>query len=112
MNYEPLKHKKHHIIKQAKSSKNKDTQYYQGFEQGVDDSFELFASYVDLYKKYQNDVKLLMKEQQPVWKQWVKFYEKKNNVTKDDYLPLYNNWLFDHIFNDVNNTKTDDFLNL
>jgi len=112
MNYEPLKQKKHTLKKQILLTKKENNDFFQGFEQGVDDAFELFTTYVDLYKRYQNDLKLLMKEQKPVWKHWVQYYEKQKNMDKSKYIGTYNNWLFDFIFQDVNNTKEDGFLNL
>jgi len=109
MNCEPLKQKKQHIIKQKQKTSKETKEFNLGFEEGVDNSFKIFASYIDMYNHYKEDVKLLMKEQKPVWKQWVSFYEKQNNVSKTDYLPLYKTWLFDYIFNDVNNEKTDGY---
>jgi hypothetical protein len=109
MNYEPLKQKKQDIIKQKTKTAKKNDEFNQGFEQGVEDSFKMFASYVEMYNRYKEDVKLLMKEQKPLWKEWVTFFEKQNKVDKTDYLPLYKSWLFEYIFHDVNNEKTDGY---
>jgi len=111
MNYEPLKQKKHLMKKQIRATKKENNDFFQGFEQGIDDAFELFTTYIHLYKRYKNDLKLLMEEQKPVWKHWVKYYETQKNVDKSEYLGTYNNWLFDYIFVD-GNKKDDDFFNV
>jgi hypothetical protein len=111
MNYEPLEQKKHQLKKQMRSAKKETREFYQGFEQGIDDAFDVFANYVDLYKRYKNDLKLLMEEQKPVWKHWVTYYDAQKNVDKNEYLGHYNNWLFDYIFLDGNN-KSEKFFEL
>ena len=101
MKYEPLKDKKQKLKKNRSSSKDKN-QFHQGFEKGVDDSFDIFDSYVGYYKRYKNNVKLLMNEQKNVWSRWVKYYESQPRVDTSNYLHKYNDWLFDYIFSDVN----------
>ena len=73
MKYEPLKDKKQQLKKDKKCTDN--PEFNTGFEKGVDHSFDLFATFIELYKKYKDDVKLLMKEQNIVWSNWVKYYE-------------------------------------
>jgi len=109
MKCEPLKDKKQQLKKNQKTSDN--NEFKIGFEKGVDDSFVLFSSYVDLYKRYKNDVKLLMKEQKNVWSKWVKYYEGQSNVDPSSYLNRYNEWLFDYVFSNANNEE-DAFLTL
>ena len=105
MKYESLRNKKQKIKKDGCTSKqkNSDDKFYLGFVKGVDDSFEVFASYVEYYKGYKNDVKCLMNEQRNIWKEWVKFYEKQTDISKENYLDRYNNWLFDYIFSNISN---------
>jgi hypothetical protein len=115
MKYEPLKNKKQKMKKDNLSFKNKKDSnrddFYMGFEKGVDNSFDLFASFIELYKRYKNDVKLLMNEQKNIWSKWVKYYEKKSDIDTSNYLENYNNWLFDYIFSDVNE-ESSELLNL
>lgn len=116
MIYEPLKNKKQKmekdILKSNDNSINDKSEFYQGFKKGVDDSFILFASYIDLFKRYKNNVKLLMNEQRDVWQKFVKYYENQSDMSKANYLSKYNNWLFDYIFHDVNNMDSDNFLSI
>jgi len=113
---EPLKNKKQKmekdILKSTDKSINDKSEFYLGFKKGVDDSFILFASYVDLFKRYKNNVKLLMNEQRDVWLKFVQYYETQSDMNTSNYLSKYNNWLFDYIFYDVNNMDPDDFLRL
>jgi len=114
MKCESLRNKKEKMKKDILVSKNystkERTESYLGYEKGVDDSFNVFASYVDLYKRYKNDLKLLMNEQKHVWLQWVQYYETQTDINPTNYLCRYNDWLFDYIFYNVNNVKSDDFL--
>jgi len=116
MKCEPLKEKKQKIIKDIIKSTdnnvNNESEYYLGFKKGVDDSFETFASFVNLFKKYKNNVKLLMNEQNDVWKKFVNYYENQSDTNKSNYLKIYNNWLFEYIFYDVNNLDSNDFFSL
>jgi hypothetical protein len=110
MKYESLKNKKYKLIKT--NLKKENTEFSTGFEKGVDESFNLFVSYINLYNKYKNDVKLLMQEQKDVWKEWVKFYENQNNLNKSNYLEKYNFWLFDFIFSNITEKESDNFFTL
>ena len=115
MKCEPLKDKKQKMIKDILKStddENDENEFYLGFKKGVDDSFNTFASLVDLFKRYKNNVKLLMNEQKDVWKKFVKYYETQSDMNKSDYLNKYNSWLFDYIFYDINNLDSNVFLSL
>ena len=116
MKCEPLRNKKQEMKKDILASKDYDNkerkEFYLGFEKGIDDSFDVFASFFDLYKRYKNDLKLLMNEQKTVWLEWVKYYEAQTDINKSNYFSRYNDWLFNYIFYDVNSTKSDDFLSL
>jgi len=115
MKYEPLKNQKEKIKKEVLSSKNKkntdEKDFYTGFEEGVDNSFDLFASFIDLFRRYKSDVKLLMNEQNNIWSIWVKYYEDHSSIDTSNYIEKYNDWLFDYFFSDVNE-ETSNFLNL
>jgi hypothetical protein len=115
MKCEPLKDKKQIILKDVLNStenNNTESEFNLGFKKGVNDSFDTFASFVELFKKYKNDVKLLMNEQKDVWLKFVKYYETQSDKDKSNYLKIYNNWLFEYIFYDVNNISPNDFLSL
>jgi len=88
------------------------SEFYLGYKKGVDDSFNVFTSFVDLFKRYKNNVKLLMNEQKDVWLKFVQYYETQSDTNTSNYLSIYNNWLFDYIFHDINNQNPDDFLSL
>lgn len=114
MLYEPLKNKKQKMEKDILKSNDKNindkSDFYQGFKKGVDDSFILFASYIDLFKRYKDNVKLLMNEQKDIWEKFVKYYETQSDMNTSNYLSKYNNWLFDYMFHDVNSMDSDNFL--
>jgi hypothetical protein len=116
MLYEPLKNKKQKMMKEVISSVdkkiNEKSEFYLGFKKGVDDSFNVFTSYVDLFKRYKNNVKLLMNEQKDVWLKFVKYYETQSDTNTTNYLSKYNNWLFNYIFQNIDNEIFDDFFNL
>lgn len=116
MKCEPLKNKKEKmkqdILKSTKKSINDKSEFYLGFKKGVDDSFNEFASYVDLFKRYKNNVKLLMNEQKDVWLKFTQYYETQQDTNTTNYLSKYNNWLFDYIFYDSNDNDPNDFLRL
>jgi len=116
MKCEPLKNKKQKMKKDILALTderiNDRNEFHLGFEKGVDDSFEIFASFINLYKRYKNNVKLLMNEQKNVWSKWVQFYETQTDMNTSNYLVRYNNWLFEYIFYDVNNMNSDSFLSL
>ena len=113
---EPLKNKKQKMIKEVVLSpdknKNNENEFYLGFKKGVDDSFNVFTSYVDLFKRYKNNVKLLMNEQKDVWLKFVQYYETLSDTNTTNYLSKYNDWLFNYIFYDTDNESIDNFLNL
>jgi len=112
MIYKPLKNKKDEMIKDFMTSNDKKNDFCLGFKKGVDDSFNVFSSYIYFFKKYKNNVKLLMDEQKDIWLKFVKYYENKHDTNASNYLSRYNNWLFDYIFSDINNVDSDDFLSL
>ena len=116
MKYEPVKDKKRkmkkNIRKSAGSNVLDDDNFYLGFEKGVSDSFDLFASAVEEYKRYKDNVKLLMKEQQKVWLEWVSYYDSKSDIDNSNYLDRYNNWLFDYAFSDIDEEKSDGLFKL
>ena len=116
MKCEPLKNKKQKLKKDFLNNVdkkiNEKNEFYLGFEKGIDDSFELFASFIKLYMRYKNNVKLLMNEQKDIWLKFVKYYETQSDTNTSNYLSRYNNWLFNYIFYDINNENFDDFFSL
>jgi hypothetical protein len=116
MKCEPLKNKKHKlkkdILKCTNNVINDESEFYLGFKKGVDDSFNEFASYVNLFKRYKNNVRLLMNEQKDVWLKFVQYFETQRVTKTSNYLGKYNNWLFDYIFSDVNCTNPEELLSL
>jgi hypothetical protein len=116
MKFEPLKNKKEKmkedILKSSNNKINDKSEFYYGYRKGIDNSFEVFANFIELFNKYKNNVKLLMNEQNEIWKKFVKFYESQTNLDKSNYLSKYNSWLFEFLFDDPNNLKSDDFLSI
>jgi hypothetical protein len=116
MKCEPLKNKKQKMMKDFFKSIGKnindENEFYLGFKKGVNDSFNTFASFVDLFKKYKDNVKLLLNEQKDVWLKFVQYYETQSDTNKSNYLNIYNNWLFEYIFYDINDMNPNDFLSL
>jgi len=116
MIFEPLKNKKQKMMKDVETTTYKNSkeqsEFYSGFKKGVDDSFNTFAYYVDFFKRYKNNVKLLMNEQKDIWLKFVKYYETQSDTNTSNYLSRYNNWLFNYIFYDINNENFDDFFSL
>jgi hypothetical protein len=116
MKCEPLKDKKQKmmkdVIKSPDDNLNDKSEFYLGFKKGIDDSFNVFASFIDLFNRYKNNVKLLMNEQKDVWQKFVQYYESQSDINKSNYLSRYNNWLFDYIFYDINNINPDDFFKI
>jgi hypothetical protein len=106
---EPLSVKEELIRKMNNQSSEEN--FRKGFTQGVDEAFQEFENSVDLFKRYENDVKLLMKEQKPVWKNWVSFFEGKK-INQDEYLERYNVWLFEFVFLKGKRKKEESLLNL
>jgi len=107
---EPLSVKQNDISKKKNKSSPKD-EYYKGYDQGITEAFQVVHHSVDLFKRYKNDVKLLMKEQKPVWKYWVSYYEEQK-IDQDEYLNRYNTWLFDYVFIKGKKNKEESLLNL
>ena len=116
MKCEPLKDKKQKmmidVLTSTDNNFNDKSEFFLGFKKGVDDSFNVFASFVDLFKRYKNNVKLLMNEQKDVWLKFVQYYETQSDSNTSNYLNRYNNWLFDYIFYDINNMSPNNFLRL
>jgi hypothetical protein len=114
MIYEPLKDKKQKIKNNANGTLEYagNIKYNQGFEKGVSDSFDIFASTIESYKRYKDNVKLLMTEQKKVWKKWVEYYNGKSDIDNSNYLNSYNKWLFDYTFSDINNEKSEGLFKL
>jgi len=116
MKCEPLKDKKQKMMKGVLNSTDKkindESEFYLGFKKGVNDSFDTFASFVEIFKKYKDNVKLLMNEQKDVWLKFVHYYETQSDTNKSNYLKIYNNWLFEYIFYDINDMKPNDLLSL
>ena len=116
MKLEPLKDKKQKMMKEVHIStdynNNEKNDFNLGFNKGINESFNVFASIIDLFKKYKNNVKLLMNEQKDVWLKFINYYENQSDKNKSNYLNIYNNWLFDYIFHDINNMRTTDFFSL
>jgi len=108
MKLEPLPKMKHQLSKQAKSNglKQQDNTFSSGYIEGIKSSFDMFTQLIQQYKRYKDDVKLLMKEQKPLWKSWVSYYEKTNNISQNDYLQQYNTWLFNYIFQESGDENT------
>jgi len=97
---EPLKNKKQKMMKDViifnDKKINYESEFYLGFKKGVDDSFNTFSFYIDMFKKYKNNVKLLMNEQKEIWLKFVKYYETQSNTNNSNYLSKYNNWLLNY----------------
>ena len=99
------------IIQKLKNKDNSDDyNFCSGFEKGVNESFEAFSTSIDTYKRYKNDVKLLMKEQQKIWSKWIKYYNSKKNINNDNFLDKYNDWLFSYIFSGIDNENSSGLL--
>jgi hypothetical protein len=116
MKFESLINKKQKMKKDILKSKNKiindKSEFYLGFKKGVDDSFVEFVSFIDFFKRYKNNVKLLMDEQKKIWLQFIQYYETQKDNKASNYLGRYNNWLFEYIFYGINENNSDDFLSL
>ena len=93
---------------QEKISSAKEKIYQEGFRDGVEESFKQFQVAIKMYKKYKDNVKLLMEEQNKVWKKWIEYYEKQSNINRENFLQRYNEWLFRYIFE----SEKDSWMNL
>ena len=105
MKLESLYQKRQQIEKQvlSLSKVSAKNSFDEGFQKGVATSFETFTSLIDQYKRYKNEVKLLMEEQKSLWKEWVRYYEKQPDIDQSEYLVRYNAWLFDYLFRQRHN---------
>ena len=116
MKCESLIIKKQNIKKNLFKSKKKDvndkSEFYLGFKKGVEDSFNEFNSIVDMFKRYKNNIKLLMNEQRDLWLKFTKYYDNQKNCNTSNYLSIYNNWLFNFIFEDINDIDSNELLSL
>lgn len=86
--------------------------YFEGIKKGIFDSFELFNSTIEFYKKYKDNVKLLMNEQKKIWVEWVNYYNGQNGIDKKDYKNRYNKWLFDYIFSNLKINEKSEILGI
>jgi hypothetical protein len=94
-----LKERKEDLIIQARKQKPSErNSYNEGMEKGIAVSFHSFSNLVEIYRKYQNNVKLLMDDEKQIWKKWVDYYERQTNISKLDYINCFNEWLFDYLF--------------
>lgn len=84
--------------KSKKSTNGNTKDFSDGYKKGIEESFNSFSQLINQFKKYQNNVKLLMNEEKKIWKQWVTYYEKQSDISKTDYLDKYNAWLFEYLF--------------
>ncbi|HEC89729.1 MAG TPA: hypothetical protein ENI44_04005 [Thermoplasmatales archaeon] len=95
MGFEPLYKQKQHL-EEKKTSEDK--LYNKGYKEGVEEAFKQFEETIQLYNRYKDNIKLLMEEQNNIWKKWIEYYEKQKSITKEDFLQRYNDWLFSYIF--------------
>jgi len=99
MTLKSLKERKEDLIQQVQKQKQSEkNSYEEGMTKGISESFHSFSDLVTTYLKYQNNVKLLMSEEKQIWKKWIQYYEQQSNISKSDYIPSYNIWLFDYLF--------------
>lgn len=74
--------------------------YNYGYRCGVNDSFDVFKSAVELYKKYRNNEKQFRKDFADIHMGFKEFQEKHKNKQLS-YFRYYREWLFDYCFKDV-----------
>ena len=98
MALKPLNERKEELIRQLQKNKQSNENYSDGIKIGINKSFQSFSDLIKQYLNYQNDVKKLMSEEQEIWKKWVQFYEKQQEIAKSDYIEIYNTWLFNYLF--------------
>ncbi|MEF8848978.1 MAG: hypothetical protein V5A68_07595 [Candidatus Thermoplasmatota archaeon] len=110
MNLKALKDKKKNIKKEIQEKET--GSYSKGFQAGIEKSFQIFEFYIKQYKRYKNNVKLLMKEEKKLWKKWVNYYEKHSNIKTEEYENRYNEWLFENLFSDINLTEEGNILTI
>lgn len=92
---EPLSKQKQYLEKNILSGNE---EYKKGYKEGVEEAFKQFEKTIKLYNRYKNNTKLLMEEQNKIWKKWISYYEKQRDINKKDFLQRYNNWLFSYLF--------------
>lgn len=112
MKYDQLINKKKELNKIINNSNNNDKKYNEGLKKGVAKSFDLFNLTIEFYIKYKDDVKLLMKEQNKLWNNWVKYYNTQNKIDNSNYISSYNKWLFDNIFLNIKTEENRQLLEL
>jgi len=114
MKYDQLIDKKKELEKTINNSKelNINEKYLEGLKKGISESFNLFNSTIAFYKKYKDDVKLLMKEQNKLWIKWVDYYNNQTSIDNSNYKNRYNIWLFDNIILKINNDEKNEILEL
>ncbi len=116
MNYDKILNKKkemNNMLKQSnKTNENPQIIYSEDYKKGVLESFDLFKSIVEFYDKYKSNVKLLMQEQNNLWKKWVIFYNENTGINKANYNDKFNKWLFENLFSEFNNTQPNKLFDL
>ena len=107
MTLKALNERKEELIQQVQKNKKIEKETYEsGMKTGIDESFHSFSNLISQYLKYQNNVKLLMSKEKIIWKKWVQYYEQQSDITKSDYINIYNTWLFEYLFcNTLNNEE-------
>ena len=101
MTLEPLNELRIGLEKKGNSlSKNEENSFSHGYKTGVEQSFFSFSKLVKKFEKYQDNVSLLMKEEKTIWKKWVSYYEQCPDISKNEYIEKYNDWLFSFLFKD------------
>jgi hypothetical protein len=99
MKYDDLIKKKKMLNTIVKN--NNDENYKRGLKEGIEKSLDLFNSTIDFYLRYKDNVKILMKEQNKLWNNWIKYYNDQNNIDISNYISTYNKWLFENIFQNI-----------
>ena len=94
------------------NKKSSNDEYFKGLKKGILDSFDLFNTSILFYKKYKDNVKLLMKEQNNLWLKWVDYYNKQKGINRTNYNNTFNKWLFEKIFSTKDNVEISNFLEL
>jgi len=59
------------VLTSTDNNINNKSEFYLGFKKGVNDSFNIFTSFVGLFKQNKNNVKLLMNEQKNIVKNFI-----------------------------------------
>lgn len=99
MSLKSLNERKDDLVKQVKKKKSEKKEAFEdGLKEGIDESFHSFSDLIEQYLTYKDNVKKLMTDEKSVWKKWVKYYENQSDISKSDYIDIYNTWLFDYLF--------------